>query len=1627
MTKFTRSLSVLLLLAMLLSLLPAQVVQGAEKEADIAEESSLQEEKPATKVSASSVSVPSYSGGTSSGWMTYDCGANLTLSNTGKDSKMMIVKNTTSSQFLSYGTTLKNKGYTVLYEKAIPAASDYNRHYKFLASDNSHVIYTYFTAAYSETRIIVDTNKDSFRTYSYTSAGPGSGNGRTEVYAIPVSASEDGFLHSSAYGISKRNNAGAFLVIKMNDNSLFVVDGGSYMQMSDRDCERVYKLLRKITGLPEGQKIYINTWFLSHCHDDHIAGFPRFLQKYQSQFEVQNVMYNFGDVGASADNMLIMGQMFPNARYYKQHTGEIFTICGVEFQVLYTLEDLYTPNSSNKLVLDSEACKKKSNEENNDSSVLRVSFDGKTMILSGDVYDGDAIIMAMYPASTLHADVLQIPHHGFDSHATYVKTVAPTVSFIHQTETAMKNRKSNYNADANWAPYAGDRYYINSELVGYCAAEGVFLREAFTEDVDWMGWGNKTWILEEANAYTSAPFADPEAYYRYGRYYGTDTGADVAIVDDKLGYVLSYDASTGAVGNLTTPFYSGDNYYIAASERRLVNWKVSGGTVGGTNADALATGSVTYTSNITINKGSGDYWGTNSKNNGISLGYKGASSASNLLGTWSSFANQLESTSRGTWLDQLYDGTWRIYRKDGSTYYPLYRDPSLTDGKGWGTAALTKSAADAKQDYIALRLYAYDPTPDTMLLTWSGHKDYYADPGISQEQLIALLSADIRVNYSFQNSSGTGEIRYDGRKDDAPIAVGTYWIEFPNGFKGSTAGNYSAIICYKNKAGTILQLGTITVHINNRSSDNATKSLLIDFNDDAAARKRYFYDSQYGGYNLDSTDRWEFIEYISSSNNTTGGFVDTLSGTLRLYTTAANTTARNLSVRTYAGSTTPLSFSPKNAEVFQIRFKMDNLKAASGKNPYVGLWYFKNDGSGNVSASDNTYSLGTSFTSDGKYMTVTISLSSTFKNSTKITGIRPAFCNLIPTSTSKKGVVTIDYIYIGPKAGAPATENRSLYFTFDNSAESQARYQSNEHYNNINFDRMDQPNWATEETSTSHTLSNDRWIDNQAGTLVVRVAEDHAMGTNNSYFGPWVLTTGVPDVRVIRSNRPYQAIGYEPQAGDYIQLRFKLDGCVLAEGYTNPQVVVSYDRSIDGVSDRGSYSMVADYTFQNGVYQTVTIPVNNQFATSDCITSLGFRFWHIKSATKGSGTVSIDYIYVGGEGTSPSLKYTAYFANWDGSILYQQTLNSGATASYSGSTPTRAPDANYHYSFSGWDKSFGNITVNTTFTAQFTATPHSLSYSKVDDSTHKVSCSCGYTAYTGHSWDNGQVTTGATCTSGGVKTFTCTNCSATKTESIPTGSHSPEVIPAVAATCTATGLTEGTRCSVCKTVLTAQTTVAAKGHSYTTVVTAPTCTAQGYTTHTCSACGDSYKDTYTNAKGHSYDAGVVTTQPTCTGKGVKTFTCTVCKATKTEAVDPKGHTSVTDKAVAATCTATGLTQGAHCSACSVVLTAQEVIPAKGHTEVIDKAVAATCTTAGKTEGKHCSVCSVVLTAQQVVPAKGHTEVTDKAVAATCTATGLTDGKHCSVCSVVLTAQQLVPAKGHTEVTDKAVAATCTAT
>ena len=114
-------------------------------------------------------------------------------------------------------------------------------------------------------------------------------------------------------------------------------------------------------------------------------------------------------------------------------------------------------------------------------------------------------------------------------------------------------------------------------------------------------------------------------------------------------------------------------------------------------------------------------------------------------------------------------------------------------------------------------------------------------------------------------------------------------------------------------------------------------------------------------------------------------------------------------------------------------------------------------------------------------------------------------------------------------------------------------------------------------------------------------------------------------------------------------------------------------------------------------------------------------------------------------------------------------------------------------------------------------------------------------------WDDGKITTTPTCTKTGVKQYTCTICSETKTEEI-----------------------------------------AALGHDYSsdwTIDTAAACETVGSKSHHCTRCDSKIDVTEIPASGkHTWNNGVITKPATIAEEGVKTYTCTICGVTRTETI-----------------------------------------------------------------------------------------------------------------------------------------------
>jgi len=76
-------------------------------------------------------------------------------------------------------------------------------------------------------------------------------------------------------------------------------------------------------------------------------------------------------------------------------------------------------------------------------------------------------------------------------------------------------------------------------------------------------------------------------------------------------------------------------------------------------------------------------------------------------------------------------------------------------------------------------------------------------------------------------------------------------------------------------------------------------------------------------------------------------------------------------------------------------------------------------------------------------------------------------------------------------------------------------------------------------------------------------------------------------------------------------------------------------------------------------------------------------------------------------------RYTVFFKDWDGTVLSTQTV-AGGNAAQAPQDPVRVGDAQYSYTFTGWDKDFANITADITITATYQRTVNKYSVMFVD-------------------------------------------------------------------------------------------------------------------------------------------------------------------------------------------------------------------------------------------------------------------------------------------------------------------------
>ncbi len=789
--------------------------------------------------------------------------------------------------------------------------------------------------------------------------------------------------------------------------------------------------------------------------------------------------------------------------------------------------------------------------------------------------------------------------------------------------------------------------------------------------------------------------------------------------------------------------------------------------------------------------------------------------------------------------------------------------------------------------------------------------------------------------------------------------------------------------------GADIEIDYIYIGQPNTAPSASPNSLFFDFTNSDRSSARYN-GNTYEGYKFDIIP-WGYNTALSTAPTFDYSAEGTLTiGNIKSDKAYAQTTPNYASL-----PNTPLEYTTASGDIVEMRFKTEGLTAASGATPSVSLYYdLNNAGSINKKFS---FTCSSADILSGEYVTVR----TTATAGQLISALRPYIEGI---SSSGDGKFILDYIFVGKASDAPSANADILFFDFNDDEAARVRYDSYAYgYYNYDID-----GWGVNTSrNTAPTLEN--------GTMSTTVLGE----------SPYLqINAGASKL----SARP---LNFNPAKVDMVQVRFKLENLERSSDYNAPAFVFKFmldDATQVTTSSYLSSKLSADQ-LTSGEYITLSMPVGDYFEGASVITTMQVCVANVKPIEGKTASVTIDYIYVGPMKENISF---VYFYNASGTQCMEVSFSdNGSIPVYNGEIPQMEPTAAYHCEFGGWVDADGNevnletasFKQDTNLYASYANVTHEYTYSG-DENGHSGICSCGVpTKTSAHIWNEGVITTEATCTTDGVITYSCKTCNYERDESYAAGGHT-YATTVTAPTCTTDGYTTHT-CTCGDTY--ADAYITAFGHSYSTVVNAATCTQNGYSAHTCATCGDYYVSDETAAFGHSYE--IAKTEPTCTTDGCTVHTCSTCGDSYSEVIAAIGHTVTYKEKCNATCTEAGYTAHYNCSTCGnnyIDADCTYSIPdsylyteALGHSVTFYNDKDATCTENGYYAHYKCANCSTYFVDAEcqfslpenyvIIGALGH-NYTSTVVAPTCTEGGYTIHT-CSKCSDNYKSNEL-PATGH---------------
>lgn len=206
---------------------------------------------------------------------------------------------------------------------------------------------------------------------------------------------------------------GMSYVVRLSDGRFILFDGG---RQFEPDAESLYRCLKRGTN---EEKPRIAAWIMTHPHSDHFHCFFAFMQAYAEDVVIEKFLFTFPEhddnvhypaVHSKSTRLPYDTSIYANiprmlsviettgAEIYAPHTGQRYVIGDAVCDILASIDD--TIHCSTNV--------------NATSLVIRMQLGGQVILWAADAPFSDIKLSEKY-GEYLKSDILQVPHHGFQS------------------------------------------------------------------------------------------------------------------------------------------------------------------------------------------------------------------------------------------------------------------------------------------------------------------------------------------------------------------------------------------------------------------------------------------------------------------------------------------------------------------------------------------------------------------------------------------------------------------------------------------------------------------------------------------------------------------------------------------------------------------------------------------------------------------------------------------------------------------------------------------------------------------------------------------------------------------------------------------------------------------------------------------------------------------------------------------------------------------------------------------------------------------------------------------------------------------------------------------------------------